>query len=530
MAKRLRIGYNGDYTNMDARRKRAIAIAAKIRNKYPYSEYGRSYTKRGSAESLQVFGPSYREATAEQKAHRKHYGYVGRGLYSARKLRRDYETLMGKSLSRTISRKLTGAVNALPFGRGLYSGRGSYSNNLIAGGNGSVPMVSSVRDETGAVTIAHTEYICDIFGPGEIGSNQQVPFDNLSFILNPGLEATFPWLSQIAQNFEEYEFVQLIFHYTSTITDIGNSSNGQCGTLTMATDYNPSHKPFSDKNEMLGYAHSFSTKTTESMDHGVECDPVKLAGAAQKYVRSFPTPGEDAKTYDHGLFQLAISNSPTSLNGQAIGELRVTYKVILRKPKLFTSRGLGISRDMFVTSSNVSEASNGLTLWDGVQKIYAGVNNNLGCKLQSVNNGVQVIFPRSFVGPVKITSIVKCLEVVATAPQALAQTPGQNTNVVRLKEFYAENGSPNNFYVSGTVQVGGAANAPIDVIFTGCYFVNQKAGGVDNYVEITGTNNTAKVQLQIIVEEYNSYDKTTFEETTNLVDMATGVIVAGTAI
>jgi hypothetical protein len=48
-----------------------------------------------------------------------------------------------------------------------------------------------------------------VYGNPDLGGGVIEDFQNQSILLNPGLEASFPWLSQVAQNFEEYEFVQL---------------------------------------------------------------------------------------------------------------------------------------------------------------------------------------------------------------------------------------------------------------------------------------------------------------------------------
>lgn len=531
MAKRIRIGYNGDYAagNMDARRKRAIAIAAKIRTKYPYSEYGRSYTERGSAESLQAFGPTFRQANAEQKARRKHYGYTGRGLYTMRKLRKDYETLMGKRMSRAISRKGASMVSNFPL---PYSGSGLYTNNLIAGGNGSVPGVSGSSDETGAITISHTEYIADIFGPG-VPSGPAVSFHNESYAINPGMEKTFPWLSQIAQNYEEYEFKQLIFSYNSTITDIGSSTNGQCGTLTMATDYNAAHKPFSDKQEMLSYAHSYSSKTTESMDHGVECDPSKNALSKTLYVRTQGVVDEDLKTYDHGLFQIAISNIPPSLQGQSIGELRVSYTVVLRKPKLYSARGLGIQRDFYVTSAQSSTAALGNVFINTSLPVYKGQLNNLGTKLINETNagydGFSVVFPDYYTGALMITLTVEALENV-TGNGLLIYPPLLYGNVTFLLDAYGDLSTPTGYVISPKENPGDSgAVTGSEVICIAYIFVRASTNGIDNKIFLNGhPGTTSRVKTHINIMEYNSYDKNAGDMNNLLTPQ--GTVIAGNAI
>jgi hypothetical protein len=80
---------------------------------------------------------------------------------------------------------------------------------------------------------------------------------------------------------------------------------------------------------------------------GVECDPKKLSGTPGKYVRHQGLPrGEDQKEYDLGRFTIATVDFPTQLQNQAIGELWVSYTVVLRRPKLVVSRGLAISQDL----------------------------------------------------------------------------------------------------------------------------------------------------------------------------------------
>lgn len=512
-----------------ARRKKAIAIAAKIKRKYPYAQFGRSYTRRGSPETLEIFGPTFREANPAQKAMRKRYGYTGRGLYTAKGLRDDYETLMGKRVSRAISRKASNFISNFPL---PFSGSGLYTNNLIANGTGSIPTISGSSDETGSVTISHTEYIADIFGPGVPGGSA-VSFLNEAYPINPGMEKTFPWLSQIAQNYEEYEFKQLIFSYSSTITDIGSSTNGQCGTLTMATDYNAAHKPFSDKQEMLSYAHSYSSKTTESMDHGVECDPSKNALSKQLYVRTQGIVDEDIKTYDHGLFQIAISNIPSSLQGQSIGELRVSYTVTLRKPKLYAARGLGIQRDFYVTSAQLATAPVGNVLINTSLPVYSGTNNNLGTKLlseaQGGYNGFSVVFPDYYTGALMITLTVEALETVA-GNGLVIYAPILIGNVQFLLDAYGTGSTPTGYVISPREDpLDPAGVAGTDVICVAYIFVRASTNGIDNKIFFNGhPGMTSKVKSHINIMEYNSYDKDPGQMNQLLTPQ--GTVIAGNAI
>lgn len=104
------------------------------------------------------------------------------------------------------------------------------------------------------------------------------------------------------------------------------------GTVIMATQYNCLAPPFTSKQFMENYDFANSTVVSSTALHGVECDPKKNAGSPTQYVRTAAVPaGQDAKTYDMGVFQLATAGAYAN---QTIGELWVSYKVTLRKTKV----------------------------------------------------------------------------------------------------------------------------------------------------------------------------------------------------
>ena len=169
-------------------------------------------------------------------------------------------------------------------------------------------------DETETIVISHCEYLQDVYGSPD--SN----FHNEGWKLNPGLMENFPWLSQIAANYEEYEFIQLVFTYKATVeVQATNNSTGGTGTIIMATNYNPVAPIFSNKETMMQYHGAQSGRIVEDHVHGVECDPSTNAGSPQKYVRTNPVIlGQDPKTFDLGTFQLAQVNIPEAFYNQQI--------------------------------------------------------------------------------------------------------------------------------------------------------------------------------------------------------------------
>jgi len=152
----------------------------------------------------------------------------------------------------------------------------------------------------------------------------------------------------VAANYEEYTFKQLIFTVRLTVTDFV-ANNGQVGSIIVATQYNANDVPFSTKQDAMEYDGAISGKVSQNVMHGVECDPKLSSGSVGKFTRAGPAPaGEDIKTFDLGTLNVCVSNTPAQFNNQALGELWVSYTVELRKPKFFVTRGLSISRDVFV--------------------------------------------------------------------------------------------------------------------------------------------------------------------------------------
>lgn len=463
----------------------------------------------------------------------KGFPFNGRGAYS---LGKAWRSTVGKQGGRLIRDALVNRAVGAISGQGLYTGHGAYTaNNLMsdADESNSMPMFSSVGDETGAICISHREYITDIYGP-------TTAFNVQSYALNPGLEGSFPWLSQLAANYEEYELIQCVYTYRSTTTDIGTTTTGQCGTVIMATNYNPCNPPFSDKPSMMEYAHSMSCKTTESMDHGVECEDSKVAGDSQKYIRTTTVvSNQDLKTYDHGLFQLAVANSPAGFQNQPIGELWVYYTVMLRKPRLYVSLGKNIQVDEFMTPTTVARGlsvNNANNPWVSTTQVWANQLNNLGCQLtlggalgSSAANGSSAIltFPAGYSGAVRITLVTNCITYTSGSnrplaiqiPTGVAPQPAAG-NVVGIYDLFDADGNPG--YVCTPNFAGIAVTG--DFVTEAHVYVRPATGGVNNCVLLTQLsndtpNNTQAWQLR--VEEYNSRELLDSDDRANYVRGAT---------
>jgi hypothetical protein len=370
---------------------------------------------------------------------------------------------------------------------GIAAGYGDYtapavSNDIVNGGGASVvPSFKPLGDGNG-VCITHREFISDIFGPETAGG-----FQNTVYSINPALVRTFPWLAQVAANYEEYTMRQLIFTYRSTVTDFV-ANNGQVGSIIMATQYNPSDSPFASKQDAMEYDLAESGKVSMNMLHGVECDPKQLSGAAGKFTRAGPVTGsQDLKQYDWGNLNVAISNIPAQFENQALGELWVSYTVELRKPKFFVSRGLSIQRDTFVAYASPD------AFGDVAKDSLVGNQNRIGGQFYQVTaNDMRYKFPATFSGTVRITLVC-----TSTFSGAIVVPSIETGAIVPYTDIW---GKPvGQEWASTVVTQAGSASAQTVVSILDVVVASPKTAGVpaDNVIYFSGTGTFTKTHLDI---------------------------------
>ena len=240
----------------------------------------------------------------------------------------------------------SGAAMGGMAGRGIasLSGFGAYTirkNDILQLDEGM--QVASFGDMNHGVVIMHREYIADVT-PSEI-------FNLKSYPINPGLSQTFPWLSQIAPNFDQYQILGMVFHFKSTASEFG-AANLALGTIIMASDYDSADTNYFNKLEMENAQYSTSAKPSVDCIHAIECDP-SITFAPIKYVRDSAVPAnKDIRLYDHANFQLATIGQPFSTG--TIGELWVTYKIAFFKPQLTLGRALQTDFYASATATNTS--------------------------------------------------------------------------------------------------------------------------------------------------------------------------------
>lgn len=199
---------------------------------------------------------------------------------------------------------------------GLGSGGGEFAVDYRR----SVPLAASRKkvarqprvNGSRAFTVSHSEFLADLTAvdPG---------FDVKSYAINPAQSTTFPWLSSLARNFDQYRIKTLVVRFESAAPATEN------GRVFMAFDYDPQDPPPSSKGEFMSYRGATSDAVWTS-------GSVSLTGP--RLGKAFYTrPGQvvgDVRLFDAA--NLLVSTSGVS-NGLLCGELYIDYTMELVNPQ-----------------------------------------------------------------------------------------------------------------------------------------------------------------------------------------------------
>lgn len=283
----------------------------------------------------------------------------------------------GATRSRSTRRRGGGrSIFGTVYGRGAYYGRRARQPTVQRGtgprggrstrGSGFLTLGFGGTDPPkmqmgkGGMVVSHREYIQDI--------TSSVPFIGENFPLNPGIQQTFPWLSQIADNFEEWIPEAIIFEYkttsSNTVVNTTNSNPG-LGTVIVATQYNSLNRDFGNKQQMENYENAVSVDPSRSVVHAIECAKGQTP-VQPLYVRTGPpvasaTSSNDLRFYDHGVTTIATVGQQT--NNFVIGELWVSYRIRFLKPRLQT--GVGNNERGVVDHFRIAAGGTGLSPFQG---------------------------------------------------------------------------------------------------------------------------------------------------------------------
>lgn len=313
------------------------------------------------------------------------------------------------------------------------TGVGDYRVNVNTLFTDPVPEFKSKGNR--CTTIKHREFISDVFGGAFTVSNSSTDFLLRQYRINPGDSSTFPWLSQVAQNYEQYRFHGLAFEYKTTSGAI--STAPMLGTVVMATQYNSLAQSFVNKQQMENYEFACSTVPSANVIHPIECDPKETQCNGIFNVltnRSFS--GGDVRLFDLGLFSIATVGLP--FEGENCGELWVTYDVCLMKPRLVPDSG-GVA-DHYHQVNNGTGIDLPSTYWnvDFMEKTtqsdnFTVLGNGIIYINPSFNGRLMVLadWANSNTGPTAAFEDVTMTGTLGASPLDLLQNNSTNQNVVK---------------------------------------------------------------------------------------------------
>lgn len=301
------------------------------------------------------------------------------------------------------------------FGKGYItdqqvSGSGAYTvrqNSLLSMGQDPPAFANISRDNV--VIVKHREYIgeltCDTGAPS--------PFKLEDFTINPGNSKLFPWLSQLAKLYQEWEPLGIIFELKTECSDY--AQNVSLGSIFGAVEYNVLQAVPADKMHLEQLEHCTSAKASQSLLVPVECAP-KLDAQTHLYIaidEDYLT--GDPRLYDLGRVMWGSQGMPNS--GSVIGniaEIWVTYEIAFFKPQLLPDEEIDVDALSYMVFANPTSAANYQVPYplgnaDG-GFILSGFNN-LACELhvdEGGGNNTTLTFPVDAVNDLSYTVILYC--------------------------------------------------------------------------------------------------------------------------
>jgi hypothetical protein len=334
-------------------------------------------------------------------------------------------------------------------------------------------------NQADATVVMHRSLVQDITSGPVAGL-----FSNTIIPVNAGLAVFDPFCSSIAQNFEIYKFAGLVFTFISSCSEYITGT--ALGTLVMAMEYNAASSPFTNKTQMENSDFAISCRLDHNMVYGVECNNQPMDGYLVRNSNlSLPAP-----LTDMGLFQIAVAPSTTVPINTVLGELWVSYHVLLRRPKLTPAR-FGYAHFRFTFPVILASAVYSFGTLNPIYSpiIYGSLTN---CYVNTPNSNV-LFFPYAEVGDTYSVNMVWYFPGVATVTSygsiILSNLTGMTAYNQNSTYFTNCTGTFGN-YVTFTAMVTVTSIATIPSFgFSGITATNSNTGTVNMDLIVTDLGN-----------------------------------------
>lgn len=187
--------------------------------------------------------------------------------------------------------------------------------------------------------VMHRERIGTILG--------SVAFATNAFAINPGLFASFPWLSALAQRFESYRFRSLKFQFRTKSATTGT------GDVILAVDYDAAEAAPVTSIQAEAYKSSVSCAPWQDIDWIASA--ADLHKLSSNYVRSGAIAANlDIKTYDIGNLFVCTENQG---GATLVGYMYVEYEIDFMTPEL-SADAAPVSYAARITGASSQTAAN----------------------------------------------------------------------------------------------------------------------------------------------------------------------------
>lgn len=183
-------------------------------------------------------------------------------------------------------------------------------------------------DDEGTVTIRRREFVENVM----ISDKPYVS----RYYINPALSKTFPWLSGLANNWQQFSVAGLAMEYIPTSGLAVSSTSAALGQVVTGFYYevtNLADSPQNDLSRLLNMNGSVSCSPAATSMTYMECDP-RMNNQHTYFVEDDkvpPGPDYSLQNYLPAVFIVNTSGAQASTPFQA-GQLWVTYDIILKQP------------------------------------------------------------------------------------------------------------------------------------------------------------------------------------------------------
>jgi len=285
------------------------------------------------------------------------------------------------------------------------------------------------------------------------------------FYFNPGLETTFPWLSSVARNYQEYRTNGAVFEYITRSSGIPYQQDGSVnlGAVVLTTQYNCGDPGFPTRQSAENTQYTVTTSPGQSALHPVECNadlrPLQVQYVWNPEVTDYDNgnkfynmcrttvfcedvPGENGSPYNTKPYYSTWK--PGDFPNSIIGDLWIAYDIVLLKTMLRSNAPTGSGDESaeltwvinaqdsgypipaagagyvqedgqpLILPSPVGLFRNAVTYQNGDSQLFVSTTNTVGISktfLSGLNTGVQLQLQVILVGPVFSTANMAAITV-----------------------------------------------------------------------------------------------------------------------